>query len=453
MRPHSDTAVLVGGTLVLVTTRLLGEASHARLEALGLADSRLPLFALAVALVAAALRSRGPIATVLLVAASALGAAGAWADLGRHGSGEVSAVAVARGDPTWDRGRVRIVLEIESRRYLVHDGGANGRRLARLAMGETVNVRGVLGPLDEWNRRRLAHRHVVGSFAPLEVGESIAAGAPWLRSANRLRMLLAKAASHMPRDEGALFVGLVIGDERGQSSEMRTAFRASGLSHLTAVSGQNVAFVLGALAPLTSRLRRVPRLMAIGAILVWFVAVTRVEPSVVRAASMAGLGALGVALGHDAPSRRVLGLALGGLVIADPLLAWSVGFWMSSAATAGLVLLTPPLARRIPGPRWLALPLASTLGAQLAVTPVTLLVFRSVPLLGVVANLLAVPVAGVAMFVGLPLGLAVGLLATVAEWLDVGGTDGLFSAAMWPVTLAVRWVWWVSAVTARLTPW
>ena len=54
---------------------------------------------------------------------------------------------------------------------------------------------------------------------------------------------------------------------------------------------------------------------------------------------------------------------------------------------------------------------------------------------------------------GLPLGLAVGTLATAAEWLDVGLADGPLTAAMWPVTLAVRWVWWVAAVTARLTPW
>lgn len=439
--------------MLLVVTRLTGEAAHTRLAAAGLAGSRLPLIVLAAIAVVVALRARAGIALAMVGLAAAAGGAGAWVDLSRHDTGEVSAVAVARGDPTWDRGRVRVVLEIEGRRYLVREGGVTGRRLARVSMGESVWVRGTLGALDDTTRRRLAPRHVVGAFRPVEVGESPGSGAPWLRSANRVRALLFAAASHMPRDEAALYVGLVVGDERDQSTEMRSAFRASGLAHLTAVSGQNVAFVLGALAPLTTRLRPSARLVAIAAILAWFVVVTRVEPSVVRAASMAGMAALGAALGRDAPSRRVLGLAVGALVVVDPLLAWSIGFWLSAAATAGLVLLTPQIARRIPGPRWFVLPLSTTLGAQLAVTPVTLAVFSTAPALGVLANLLAVPVAGVAMFVGLPLGLVVGIASSVAESLDVSGLDGMFAAAMWPVTLAVRWVWWVAAVTARLTPW
>ena len=62
-------------------------------------------------------------------------------------------------------------------------------------------------------------------------------------------------------DDRALFLGIVFGDDRGQSELEQFRFRASGLGHLTAVSGQNVAFVLVAASPLLRRLRLLLKLM------------------------------------------------------------------------------------------------------------------------------------------------------------------------------------------------
>jgi competence protein ComEC len=113
------------------------------------------------------------------------------------------------------------------------------------------------------------------------------------------------------------------------------------------------------------------------------------------------------------------------LVLVDPLLVWSVGFWLSAGATFGVVAIAPVLERRLRGPRWWTNGLGVTLGAQLGVLVPSWLVFERMPALGIVANLLAVPVAGFVMLYGLPAALAASLVpAPVAVVLMAPATLG-----------------------------
>jgi competence protein ComEC len=188
------------------------------------------------------------------------------------------------------------------------------------------------------------------------------------------------------------------------------------------------------------------RLIATIFLLGWFVVLTRAEPSVIRATAMAALSAYGVARGRDVPPMRILAIALGALLLIDPLIAWSVGFWMSSFATAGLIVLTPIISKFLPGPPWLSGALSTTLGAQLGVMPITLFVFGSAPIVAIATNLLAVPIAGAVMLVGLPMGLVVGMLSEVSLMSPVCGLLIL------PITFAVRWVWWVAVIGESVQP-
>ena len=72
--------------------------------------------------------------------------------------------------------------------------------------------------------------------------------------------------------------------------------------------------------------------------------------------------------------------------------------------------------RRLPGPRWLAAPLAITLGAQLGVAVPSVLVFHRLPLVSPLANLAAVPVAGLVMLYGLPAGMLAPSLPGPLSW-------------------------------------
>src|SRR5439155_3081728 len=87
-------------------------------------------------------------------------------------------------------------------------------------------------------------------------------------------------------------------------------FRAAGLSHLLVVSGANVTFALALVAPLLRRFGLVGRLTGGLAVLVMFCAMTRFEPSVLRAGVMSGLALLAAFLGRPVPGLRLLALAV-----------------------------------------------------------------------------------------------------------------------------------------------
>lgn len=360
--------------------------------------------------------------------------------------GEYQGVAKIMEDPHWKNGGVQCVLSVDGQRFIVFAYGLEGRRLSGRQVGELVEVRVQRQRLDPGKQSRYRSRHIVGVATLTSVSETASSGAPLFRSANRLRGILQNSTQFMPFEEASLYMGLLIGDDREQSTEMITAFRGAGLSHLTAVSGQNVAYLLAIAAPLLVRVQSRWRLVATVFLLGWFVVLTRAEPSVIRATTMAALSAYGIARGRDVPPLRILAIALGALLLIDPLIAWSVGFWMSGCATAGLIVLTPMIAKVLPGPSWLIGALSTTLGAQLGVMPITLFVFGSAPIVAIATNLLAVPIAGAIMLVGLPMGLIVGLLS------EVSLLSPLCDVLMLPITFAVRWVWWVAVVGQEVQP-
>ena len=167
---------------------------------------------------------------------------------------------------------------------------------------------------------------------------------------------------------------------------------------------------------------------------------TRSEPSIMRAGAMAALSATAFVLGRERHPARLLCIAVIGLLLVDPLLARSVGFWLSTGATAGVTTVGPWLAARLRVLGLLAVPVAVTLGAQAGVLVPALLVFGQVPLVSVPANVLAGPVAGGVMLYGLP----AGLLA--------GGVPSVAPIVMLPCRLGVRWVDLVATLGARLEP-
>ena len=217
-------------------------------------------------------------------------------------------------------------------------------------------------------------------------------------------------------------------------------FRASGLSHLTAVSGQNVSFVLMAAAPLLRVLRPWWRWLVTVGLILWFVSLTRFEPSIVRAGAMASLSATAFVLGRERSPIRILWLAVTGLLLIDPLLVGSVGFWLSVGATAGVAAIGPRIAARLAPLGFLATPIGITLGAQVGVVVPAVLVFGRLPLVSIPANLLAVPVAGFVMLYGLPAGLLAGAVPAIAP------------VVMFPCRVGVRWVDTVSVLGVRLEP-
>lgn len=371
-------------------------------------------------------------------------AAQEWQRVERVPLGEYVGAATLVGDPRpFGAGGARAVFRIEGWRYDASFYGADARRVLRHLQGETVRLSARREALSGDASRRRQVRHVAGRLVGVDLGTEWTSGSALTRATNRMRRLVARGTARLPAHDASLALGLLIGDDRAQPRGMVQAFRDSGLSHLTAVSGQNIAFILAACAPLLTRLGAGRRLLATWGVIAVFALITRAEPSVMRAAVMAGTTALCFARGWNVTSRVVLVVSALALVLVDPMLLWSVGFWLSVGATAGLVTLSAPIARllrrgRVPGV--LEGPLSTTLAAQVGTLVPMLWVFGRVAPVGIVTNLFAVPVAGAVMLVGLPLSVVAGF---------IGGPAGDLLTA--PLLVGVRWVWWVAVMGQRLS--
>jgi competence protein ComEC len=288
---------------------------------------------------------------------------------------------------------VRVPVGHAHRTLFVVATGDDALRLRVLEAGDRVVLSGRLGPLHPTRfERRARWRHAIGRLDQVEILRlDPAQGA--LRLANGLRDVVLRGTAPLAPTPRALLAGFLLGDTRAVPDDVVTAYRDSGLSHLLAVSGENVAFTLALFGPLLRRLPLGPRTVGAIGIVLLFATMTRFEPSVLRASALA-IVALGSSfVGRPASSLRALALAVIALLLLDPFLLHSVAFWLSCGASAGIAMLSGPIRDRLPGPMWLRGPLAVSLAAQVGVTPVLLATFGSVPVVTPFANLLAAPAA------------------------------------------------------------
>jgi competence protein ComEC len=217
---------------------------------------------------------------------------------------------------------------------------------------------------------------------------------------------LTRSTEDLGGESGALLRGLTIGDTEGLTATTVDDFRRCGLSHLVAVSGENVAIVLGAILFVAGRLGHAARVVLCGLGLGLFVLIVGPEPSVLRAAAMGGIGLWAVAGGRRAEPLHALGLAVIIVLALRPALVFSVGLQLSVAATAGIVLWTGRVAQRLRFlPSAAALGLGATVAAQAAVAPLLVGTFGQLSLVSPGANMLALPAVPPATVVGLMSGI------------------------------------------------
>ncbi|MBL7500131.1 ComEC/Rec2 family competence protein [Frankia sp. CN7] len=247
------------------------------------------------------------------------------------------------------------------------------------------------------------------------------------RVAGVLRADLRAAATVLPQPVQGLLPALIDGDVSGLDPQLRDDFRAAGLTHLTAVSGGNVAILTGAVLAALRRTRvglRSRALWAAGTIIA-FAVVARPSASVLRAGAMGLLGALATGTGRGSAVLPALSATVSALVLAQPELALSAGFALSVLATAGIVVLAPGwrdrLARRLPERLgWLADGAAVAAAAQVACLPVVAWIGGGVSLVAIPANIAAAVVVAPVTVLGviaLAAGPVSGEVARLAAWL------------------------------------
>jgi competence protein ComEC len=313
----------------------------------------------------------------------------------------------------------------------------------RAPIGDEVHARGPLRPLgryDAFQHRRGAHAVlVVHALRPTGHSRGGIAGA-LDRARARAEDALTVA---IPRREGALFRGMVLGQDFALSEDMRDDFRASGLAHLLAASGQNVmllvglALLLGGVAGVGLRARL---LIALGLTAV-YVPIAGAGPSIQRAGVMAAAGVVAALAGRLQSRVYALLLAAAVTLILNPRCAGDPGWQLSFAAVGSIMLAARPWSRRLkdrgwPGP--VAEAVAVTAAATVGTAPLIAFHFGRLSLASLPANVLAVAAVAPIVWLG-TIGAALGQVAPALATIP-----NLLAA------LPLAFVEWVAHATARL---
>jgi competence protein ComEC len=242
----------------------------------------------------------------------------------------------------------------------------------------------------------------------------------------------------VPAPHAAVLLGVVLGIRRGLPAELQNALIATGLIHLLVLSGLKVAvfarIVQGALHPLLGRYATWP---AIGLIAVYAMA-GGATPAAVRASAMGGLAIAATHLGRQSHVWTSLALTAAAMLGWHPELAWDVGFQLSFAGTAAIILLTPAVSKRVCFlPNVLREPFAVTCAAQVGTLPMMATDFHVLSPIAPIANALTLPI--------LPALIAGGLLLGAFSFLpDLAGVAAI------PITGLVAYVEHVAYLLARV---
>jgi competence protein ComEC len=257
-----------------------------------------------------------------------------------------------------------------------------------------------------------------------------------------LRAVFLFRAQGVSPDAKALVGGLAIGERDLLSPEMAENMKTLSLTHLVAVSGANLAIVMGVVYLLTAAcaLSRNTRFVTALLVMVAYVLVVGPESSVLRSATMATFVVIGLWLGRGTKPIISLAWAVIFLLAIDPGLATDFGFSLSALATVGLLTMALPIYNWLSRymPRLIAIGIAASFSAQLATTPVLLMLQPSIPIYSVLANLIVEPVVAPVTVLGI-------LALILAYPLPV-----LSSAVSYVASLGT---WWITLVATEVSGW
>ncbi|QYJ14754.1 hypothetical protein Rxycam_00558 [Rubrobacter xylanophilus DSM 9941] len=294
--------------------------------------------------------------------------------------------------------------------------------LGSLGVGDEVRAEGRLyvpEPSPDFDYARYLATLRVSAVMEAESARPVGKGSGWIGELHR-RTDRALGYGLRP-EEAAVVRGMVLGDRSLIPASLEEAFRRSGITHILAISGQHVA-VLTAAVYFVLRALAAPAAVRVAGTLpvIWlYIVVAGAPPSAIRAGVAATLLLLGTLLGRPASPVHLAGCMLVAVLTYNPLLLYNTGFQLSVAAVLGILLLRRPIEdflRRPPlrPPRAVTVLVSVSLAAQLATAPVVAASFGEVSLVGVATNLVAVPLSGPVLVLGLLASVVGNLLPALA---------------------------------------
>lgn len=300
-----------------------------------------------------------------------------------------------------------------------------------LSLHDRVTVRWLLTDVDRLPPGYASYVRSQGASASARVlGYEINDHGPEVfeRLANGQRSISTALESALPGDAGALASGIVTGNDSSLSASTEDAFQVTGTAHITAVSGQNVALLVGFLSLWMRPGNGIQRLAVHGLLLatVWSYAVmVGLEPPALRAATVASLTILGAYTGRRPDPLTLLALTLGGMAMIDPDAPRLVGFWLSASASWALCTVVQPQAPKGLR-RKVANILLGPLVASIATLPILIATFHDWSPVAPFANAILSPLMTVlfgATYLFTPIALLPGPWASFVAWMPGIGLD------------------------------
>ena len=391
----------------------------------------------ALLLLAAAFRAERALRlTFVLAAMFALGAARhAWHErppdsdhISRYtDSGFVAVTGIVSRTPEIRETFINLTVEAESLTAQASSVQVQGRilvqapRYGAYAFGDRVRVAGsLLTPpeFDTFSYRDYLARQGVYAIVPNARVERLAhrQGSPWMQALFDLRDDARQTLDRLlPSPQAPLLAGILLGIDDELPANIQEDFNRTGTAHIIAISGSNLIIIMKVVLSLLTPLLGIRRArLATVASVTAYTAFVGGDPAVARAAIMGCLALFAAQTGRKAHGITSLAFAVWLMSLHNPAVLWDVGFQLSAAATAGLVLfgdsftgaleallrllLPGETARKVTG--WLAEPVAISLAAQIATTPLALIYFGNLSLAALLANALVVSVQPYIMIFG-----------------------------------------------------
>ena len=309
----------------------------------------------------------------------------------------------------------------------------------------------VVGSLDKGfgNFPGIIYRAKVNKIIHPKPGDIARVIRDWF--ANAVRMAI-------PNPESSLGIGYLVGQRRALPPDLLTALQLAGLTHIIVASGYNLTILVRLARRLFIKVSKYLAALSASLMIVFFIAITGMSPSMSRAGLVAGLSLAAWYYGRKFHPIVLLSIAVSVTVIINPSYAWGdLGWQLSFAAFAGVMILAPLMQRYLFGdkkPGTIGQILGETVSAQIATAPIIIAAFGQLSNVAIVANLLVLPLVPIAMLLTLIAGvgslvfpsfaLFIGLPATWLLHYMVIVTEYLASLP-W-VTSTVNLAWWGVAI-------
>jgi ComEC/Rec2-related protein len=245
----------------------------------------------------------------------------------------------------------------------------------------------------------------------------------------------------LPPKESSLIKGLILGTKSSLDPEFYSALKKTGTIHVVVASGSNVSLFAGAIIFMMTPYLSKRKTLLVALLVVWcYVFLIGGQPPIVRAALFASIGFVGQIFGKEINVIKVLGLVGAIMLLVNPPWIFDVGFQLSFAATVSLLLFSTYFTKiteklkKIKIPEIMRKDLATTLAAQVLVTPILFFNFGQISFMSPIVNMLVLWTIPPVMMVGSILG----ILGTLGNYGELGA-----QALAW---LVYPLLWWFISI-------